>query len=174
MSEWQRLLTQAWEEAGQPSYRKIGRDANLNHESVRQAMNGSGAATRRTIAGIARVLCGGGTGESDLILRRWEQERDDDLPRPDGENVSSPGIQQFRRRMVQRRYALGLTQRQVGDLMGLHQPAIGELEIRTGGLHASTMARWAKALGVGFGFFVVIDGEFQAWGYDDTDDEEPS
>jgi transcriptional regulator with XRE-family HTH domain len=51
------------------------------------------------------------------------------------------------RELAERRAAAGLTQTEVAALMGTSQPAVARLEAGTGDLRASTLERYAAAVG---------------------------
>lgn len=71
--QWAVALREAWYRRGKPPYRVVGANTGLNHETVRQALNGNSATSFRTLAALAAELCE--EGESSAVIDRWQRSQ---------------------------------------------------------------------------------------------------
>lgn len=97
----------------------------------------------------------GGLGDASPATRPLNEIPPPALPgfremaerREAAEREMASGRADLVRELAERRAAAGITQAEVAALMGTSQPAVARLEAGTGDLRASTLERYAAAVG---------------------------
>lgn len=171
MSSWLEMVSDAWEKAGRPPYREVAKGAVVNHETARQALNGSRVVSEKTAERLARYLLE--PADADIAINLWKASTDEAYPtrRKRPHVPVHPAEAEVRKRFrAYRQNILKIQQKELARRLGQSSAYASELELYDQNHSLAVYSKWADALGIEFGLYMVLDGDFQTINCTDVED----